>query len=58
VGGRSLALDLYRADDSGAPLVVYVHGGGWRASSKSHDAARVAGLAAFGFVPIEGVVVV
>ena len=47
-GGRPLALDLYRAGEPDAPLVVYVHGGGWRAGSKSDDAGRVAGLAACG----------
>jgi enterochelin esterase family protein len=38
VEGRKLALDLYLPSDSGAakpPLVIWVHGGGWRAGSRS-----------------------
>jgi acetyl esterase/lipase len=55
VGGAALSLDLYRADggvgrpDGDAPLVVYVHGGGWRSGDKSDDAAsRIAPLAEYG----------
>ena len=38
VGDRSLRLDLYQpvsVPDSGAPTVIWVHGGAWRAGSKS-----------------------
>jgi acetyl esterase/lipase len=36
VGERSLALDLYRSDRAGSsPVVVWVHGGAWRAGSKN-----------------------
>ncbi len=38
VGERSLRLDLYQpptVPDSGAPTVVWVHGGAWRAGSKA-----------------------
>ena len=48
VGDRALALDLHRAPAPDAPLVVYVHGGGWRSGSKDEDAARIEGLAARG----------
>ncbi len=39
VGDRSLRLDLYRPEaptESPRPLVVWVHGGGWRAGSKAN----------------------
>jgi acetyl esterase/lipase len=36
VGGESLKLDLHKpASAAGAPLLVYVHGGGWEAGSKA-----------------------
>ena len=37
-GFRALELDVYRGDATpaaGAPLVVYLHGGGWRVSHRS-----------------------
>lgn len=34
VGGLSLKLDLHRPPGENPPLIVYVHGGGWRAGSK------------------------
>ena len=34
VDGHSLKLDLYLPKEKDAPLVVYIHGGGWRAGSK------------------------
>jgi len=34
VGETSLKLDLHRPPGESPPLVVYVHGGGWRAGSK------------------------
>ena len=49
VGETTLALDLYRADQDDAPLVVYLHGGGWRSGDKADERdARVAPLAALG----------
>lgn len=35
VDGHSLRLDLHRPQAEKAPLIVYVHGGAWRAGSKS-----------------------
>src|SRR4051794_35707021 len=49
VGGIELGLDLYRAAQSDAPLVMYVHGGGWRHGDKADGSAeRLAPLAAHG----------
>ncbi|WP_062202021.1 alpha/beta hydrolase [Demequina salsinemoris] len=35
VGYRPLSLDLYPAPVPGAPVVVFVHGGGWRVGSRA-----------------------
>lgn len=35
VNGKSLKLDVYLPTQQSAPLIVYVHGGAWRAGSKS-----------------------
>jgi acetyl esterase/lipase len=44
-----LALDLYHAPQADAPLVLYLHGGGWRHGDKADDGERrVAPLAALG----------
>jgi acetyl esterase/lipase len=49
LGGTALGLDLYRAPQADAPLVLYVHGGGWRSGDKADDGAeRLAPLAAYG----------
>jgi acetyl esterase/lipase len=49
VAGTELALDLYRAPQPDAPLVLYLHGGGWQSGDKAADGpARVAPLAAYG----------
>jgi len=47
VGRTTLRVDLHRAPGTDAPLVVYVHGGGWRSGDRA-DAAeeRLAPLAA------------
>ena len=34
IDGKSLKLDLYRPQVDGAPLVVWIHGGGWQKGSK------------------------
>jgi len=48
VGGRALELDLYRAPQPDAPLVLYVHGGGWRSGDRTVDRHRVCALARHG----------
>lgn len=47
VGDLSLRLDLHLPEARNPPVVVYVHGGAWRAGSKSD--VPVAGLLARGF---------
>lgn len=47
VDGLSLKLDLHRPDAEKPPLVVYVHGGAWRAGSR--DDVPVLGLLEHGF---------
>ncbi|MBL9160531.1 MAG: alpha/beta hydrolase, partial [Verrucomicrobiales bacterium] len=47
VDGLSLKLDLHRPDAEKPPLVVYVHGGAWRAGSR--DDVPVLGLLDHGF---------
>ena len=47
VGDVSLKLDLHRPEAKRPPVVVYVHGGAWRAGSKSD--VPVAGLLERGF---------
>ena len=39
VGETTLRLDLYRAPQTDAPLVLYVHGGGWRSGGRADAAA-------------------
>lgn len=46
-GETSLKLDLHRPSAENAPLIVYVHGGAWRAGSKSN--VPVANLLDLGF---------
>jgi len=49
VGDTTLRLDLYRAPQADAPLVLYVHGGGWRSGDRADARAeRLAPLAACG----------
>jgi acetyl esterase/lipase len=49
VGGHPLRLDLHRAPDADAPLVLYVHGGGWRSGDRADAATtRLAPLAGYG----------
>jgi acetyl esterase/lipase len=49
VGDATLALDIYRAPQNDAPLVVYVHGGGWRSGDKADAATeRIAPMASYG----------
>lgn len=49
VDGQPLALDLYRpASDDDVPVVLYLHGGGYRVGDKADDVPRLAGLASEG----------
>jgi acetyl esterase/lipase len=49
VGETTLRLDLYRAPQAAAPLVLYVHGGGWRSGDRADAGSeRLAPLAAHG----------
>jgi acetyl esterase/lipase len=49
VDGTKLRLDLYRAPQRDAPLVVYLHGGGWRSGSRRDaHAERLEPMAARG----------
>lgn len=47
VGDRALMLDLHLPKEPNPPLIVYVHGGAWRAGSKSD--VPIAPLIAHGF---------
>ncbi len=48
IDGHSLKLDLYLPEEGGkAPLVVWIHGGGWRGGSK--ESCPVSSLAGDGF---------
>ncbi len=48
VDGQSLKLDLYLpAEPKGSSLVVWIHGGGWRAGSK--DACYISWLSQYGY---------
>jgi acetyl esterase/lipase len=38
--GSELRLDVYRPPQDDAPVVVYVHGGGWRRGDKGDDGGR------------------
>lgn len=49
VDGHRLTLDLHRPTTAeGVPVVLYLHGGGYRAGDKADDAARLTGLASQG----------
>ena len=49
VDGRDLRLDIYRSGHADAPVVIYVHGGGWAHGDKGTDGpTRLARLAAYG----------
>ena len=47
---KSLSLDLYRVEQPNAPVMVYVHGGGWRRGNKSNVDAKPAGFNGQGFI--------
>ncbi|MDE0737276.1 MAG: alpha/beta hydrolase fold domain-containing protein [Pirellulaceae bacterium] len=51
VGRRKLVLDLYLPSktDKPLPIVVWIHGGGWKSGSKNNAAARLAPLLSKGY---------
>jgi acetyl esterase/lipase len=48
-GSRCLALDLYLPERAAAPLVVFVHGGGWQSGYRAEFAPLAARLAQRGY---------
>src|SRR5947209_20023068 len=51
--GSDLTLDIYRSPHDDAPVVIYVHGGGWRSGDKADDSARrIAPLSARGITVV------
>jgi acetyl esterase/lipase len=51
--GHELALDIHRpAGDGPAPVVVYLHGGGFQFGDKSVDTARLQAMTAEGFAVV------
>lgn len=53
-GDRELHLDLFCPESNGErfPVVVLIHGGGWRSGSRSHQIPMATRLAAHGFVGV------
>lgn len=51
---RQLRLDLYQPTDNtkAHPLVLLIHGGGWRSGDRSHQVPMAQALAAAGFVAV------
>ena len=50
-GGRDLHLDLFRPKSGGTfPAIIFVHGGGWRAGSRTQFHRQAARMATRGFV--------
>lgn len=47
---RSLSLDIYPTSQTNAPVMIYVHGGGWRRGNKSNVDAKPAAFNQNGFV--------
>ena len=47
---KSLSLDLYRVDQPNAPVMIFIHGGGWRRGNKSNVDAKPAGFNGQGFI--------
>src|SRR4051812_43219051 len=49
IGSVSLRLDLHRSAEADAPVVLYVHGGGWRSGGRADEAAtRLAPMSVHG----------
>jgi acetyl esterase/lipase len=53
-GFRPLSLDLHLPDDRPAPVVVFVHGGGWRRGSRRTFVPGLAEAASFGRIVAAG----
>jgi acetyl esterase/lipase len=56
-GARPIELDLYLPHDGPSPVVVFLHGGGWRLGSRHSAGPAFAGGAAFEQVAAAGVAV-
>ncbi|WP_062524864.1 alpha/beta hydrolase [Demequina rhizosphaerae] len=57
VGFRPLTLDLHPAPSPGAPLVVFIHGGGWRVGSRRTLTPTMPGDAPFARIAAAGLAV-
>jgi acetyl esterase/lipase len=57
-GYRPLTLDLYLPDTDGAPVVLFVHGGGWRAGGRSVFVPHVSAADSFERIVLGGFAVV
>lgn len=58
LGFRPLSLDLYLPEADGAPVVLFVHGGGWRAGSRAVFVPHVSAEDSFGRIVAAGYAVV
>jgi acetyl esterase/lipase len=58
LGFRPLSLDLYLPEGDGAPVVLFLHGGGWRAGSRSVFVPHVSAEDSFELIVAAGFAVV
>jgi acetyl esterase/lipase len=57
-GFRPISLDLYLPESDGAPVVLFVHGGGWRAGSRGVFVPHVSAVDSFDRIVAAGFAVV